>query len=336
MIRTIIITFVLAVIAVFAVLFYHYNAMNDWLNSPKDDKAAKSTLDIPHGMTVRGALRKLAENGLIEPSFYIGYVGFVGETVKGIQMGEYEFSSSQSPLEMLKILEEGKIKLHTFTVTPGFDMGYIDALLIQHGFYPATGKRAAPWGMEFSKSLGLEYLEGYLFPDTYSIPKGYTLSQILRMMVDNFYKHFNNEIKKAAKKLGITEKETIIIASIIEKESGSTKEFRLVSSVIHNRLKKGMRLQMDTTVIYGMAFQGNLTRKDLETDHPWNTYTRNGLPSTPICNPSAAALRAAVNPVKTSYLYFVSMNNSSHKFSKTLAEHNKAVYKYQILRHIGP
>ena len=150
-------------------------------------------------------------------------------------------------------------------------------------------------------------------------------------MVAKYKSIYTDAMEARAREMGLSELEVVTLASIIEKETGAPEEREQVSAVFHNRLKKGYRLQTDPTVIYGLKdFNGNLTKKDLRTDHPYNTYTRSGLPVGPIANPGEASLAAALNPAKVSYLYFVAKGDGTHVFSNTLVEHNKAVAIYQL------
>ncbi|MDH4101573.1 MAG: endolytic transglycosylase MltG, partial [Nitrospirota bacterium] len=187
----------------------------------------------------------------------------------------------------------------------------------------------------FAKTFGIEgaTFEGYLYPDTYNFEKGVTPDEIITKMTQKFLSVYNAEIAPTAKTRKISMTGLVTLASIVEKETGAGAERDMVASVYRNRLKRRMRLQSDPTVIYGIEkFNGNLTRKDLATKTPYNTYTNYGLPPGPIANPGRASLLAALNPADTDYLYFVSMNNGTHRFSKTLKEHNAAVDEFQRSR----
>lgn len=338
MLRTILIVTTILVIALAALGIYQVKAMDTWLNSPKNLAGETQTFDIREGTSVRGALKLMIEKGVVADSLFLRFVGRVGKLpVSSVKAGEYEFSPAKTPIELLLMLAEGRVKTYPFTVPEGLRLEEVAAI-----FTPMIPRAVADFkrlahDKAFLASLGVPSLEGFLFPETYKIPKGYTVAKIIHAMIQMYHSKFNTELGEKAKELGLDAYQTLIIASIIEKEAGGVEEFPLVSSVIHNRLKKGMPLQMDPTVIYGLEnFNGNLTRHDLLTDHAWNTYTRQGLPATPICNPGFAALRAAVGPAQTSYLYFVAMNNGHHTFSSTLAQHNAAVQKFQIEGQVGP
>jgi UPF0755 protein len=173
-------------------------------------------------------------------------------------------------------------------------------------------------------------LEGYLFPESYHLIKEMSSEEVIKMMVYQFKKVFGPELQSRASQLGISQREAVILASIIEKETPLSEEKPLISAVLHNRLKKKIPLQSDPTVIYGIKnFDGNLTRDHLMKPTPFNTYLISGLPPTPICNPGRESILAALYPAPVTYLYFVSKNDRSHFFSSTIEEHNQAVLKYQ-------
>lgn len=172
-------------------------------------------------------------------------------------------------------------------------------------------------------------LEGYLYPDTYQLARGISPSTAIHTMVERFWM-LVRPLKKRAEDLGMEMEDVITLASIVEKETGLAGERATIASVFLNRLKRRMRLESDPTVIYGLKnFDGNLTRKDLSKPTPYNTYVIRGLPPGPIANPGLEAIKAVLYPAKTDYLYFVSKNDGSHHFSRTLSEHNRAVRMYQ-------
>jgi UPF0755 protein len=187
----------------------------------------------------------------------------------------------------------------------------------------------------FIASLGITqfkgpHLEGYLFPNTYHLFREMDPEKVIQMMVQQFKKTFTADLADRALQFGISERDAVILASIIEKETPLPEEKPLISAVFHNRLKIRMPLQSDPAVIYGIKnFDGNLTRQHLLTPTPYNTYLMTGFPPTPICNPGKDSLLAALSPAPVPYLYFVSKNDGSHYFSADIEEHNRAVSKYQ-------
>jgi UPF0755 protein len=320
-----------------ALTWRHYNNMLNWLNTPATDQGEPITLTIAPGTTVRGAMQLLIQHGLVKDSPYVRLLGRIGPALTNIKVGEYELSPTQSPLEQLRALADGHVKTYTFTIPEGFTVSEIDRRLAKEGFCKRGDLKALEKDAAFLKELDIPQFEGYLLPDTYLVAKPFDIKTIVRKMVSELKRVYAAEIATEASKRELNLQQVLTIASIVEKESGGVKEYPLVSSVIFNRLKRGMRLQMDPTVIYGIPnFNGNLTRRQLEADHPWNTYTREGLPKTPICNPGIGAIKATVNPAQTDYLFFVSMNNGRHVFTSNLADHNRAVQKYQIQRQVGP
>lgn len=184
----------------------------------------------------------------------------------------------------------------------------------------------------FISALGIraETLEGYLYPDTYKFPRGAKAKDVLAAMVERLRQVYGPELQARAHDLKMTQHQVLTLASVIEKETGVNEEREEISAVFHNRLKKGIPLQSDPTVIYGLpAFDGNIRKKDLSSPSPYNTYRVAGLPPGPIANPGIDAIRAALYPSNSRALYFVSKNDGTHQFSSTLAEHNEAVEKYQ-------
>jgi UPF0755 protein len=185
---------------------------------------------------------------------------------------------------------------------------------------------------DFAAGLGIagDGVEGYLFPDTYLFSKEVAPAEVIKTMVENFKRVYAPDFSLRAAELGMTDREVVTLASIIEKETGLAEERPLISAVFHNRLKLGIPLSSDPTVIYGIAdFDGNLRKRDLEKKTPYNTYLIRGLPPGPIANPGRSSILAALYPAPVKYLYFVSRNDGSHHFSATIREHNEAVRRYQ-------
>ncbi|MBN2126167.1 MAG: endolytic transglycosylase MltG, partial [Deltaproteobacteria bacterium] len=223
---------------------------------------------------------------------------------------------------------------HPVTIPEGLTASQIGALLEEKGLADKGGFLDLIRDPRLIKDYGLrgDSLEGYLYPDTYHFARGIPVQRIIDTMVKRFHE-LVDPLQDRARQVGMELEEVISLASIVEKETGLARERPLIASVFLNRLKRGMRLESDPTVIYGLKdFDGNLTREDLRHNTPYNTYTRRGLPPGPIANPGLDSIRAVLSPAETNYLYFVSKNDGSHHFSATLAEHNRAVVKYQKKR----
>lgn len=254
---------------------------------------------------------------------------------KRLRAGEYALSTAMSPLNVLEIMVNGEVYLRHLTIPEGYTLKQITAEIGKSGITdPVQFADLAVDSMVIA-SFGLEgqSLEGYLFPDTYFFPKNTPPNTIIYQMVRRFREQFSPVWQQRMSELDLTLQQVVTLASMIEKETGDAKERPIISSVFHNRLKRKMRLESDPTVIYGLkAFDGNLTRNDLRTPTPYNTYLIDGLPPGPIANPGRASLEAALFPAQTKFLYFVSKNDATHHFSATLQEHRAAVRRYQQQR----
>ena len=293
-------------------------------------------VEITPGMTLGQTAHLLAERNLIRsaPSFRI--LALLWDKQSQIQAGEYEISPSMIPQDILGRITSGKTVLHPVTIPEGYRLSEIAALLAEHGLVDAESFIEATQDPKWTRALDLtgNSLEGYLYPETYHFSKYTTQEQIIQSMVDAFKEHaVKPEFIDRARELKLTYHEVVTLASIIEKETGVDGERKLVSSVFHNRLRKKMKLQTDPTVIYAIRnFDGNIRKKDLSIDSPYNTYKYPGLPPGPIASPGKASIEAALYPEDTDYLYFVSRQDGSHQFSSNLMDHNAAVAKYQLKR----
>jgi UPF0755 protein len=249
-----------------------------------------------------------------------------------LRAGEYDLSPHLSTGEILEQIAEGRVRTYRIVIPEGLTAAEIARRLEEEGLADPAEFLTAVRAREQVEELGVEgeSLEGYLFPETYQLARGLPAAEIARAMVAQFHAIWP-EIAPQSQALGLSMLETVTLASIVEKETGVAGERPLIAAVFHNRLRRGMRLETDPSVIYGIPdFDGNLRRADLEdTGNPYNTYQIPGLPPGPIANPGAAALRAAVAPADSSYLYFVSRNDGTHEFSSSYAEHSAAVDRYQ-------
>ncbi len=307
--------------------------------SPSNIPSNLSVLEIPNGTTLRQVSHQLESKKIIssEKQFMM-FTYFQGKQ-DHIQAGEYQLSGQMTPYEILDIISNGRTHLHTVTIPEGHRIAEIASILEKEGLVNSKKFISETQNSELIKSLKIsaESLEGYLFPETYRFSKNTGERKIIEKMVDTFKeKVLNPSTKEMIKESGLTFHEVITLASLIEKETGLDSERKIISSVFHNRLEKRMRLQTDPTVIYAMAhFDGNIRKKDLSIDSPYNTYKHFGLPPGPIANPGLASIHAAIQPAQTNHLYFVSRQDGSHQFSNNLKDHNFAVRKYQLHRKQG-
>ncbi len=302
-----------------------------YLVSPMKKGGPDQTFIVEEGATLKEVADELEQRNIISSkSLFLLWTRFMGYG-RRIKAGEYLLNSGMPPLEICGILRKGLIITHSVTIPEGFTMYQIGTLLEQKGLADKAKfiELASDKDLVGSYDIHGPNLEGYLYPDTYQFGRGLPPVSIIDVMVTRF-KEVYAPLGERARLAGMNMKEIVILASIIEKETGQASERPVIASVFLNRLKKGMRLASDPTVIYGLGnFNGNLTRKDLITYTPYNTYVIKGLPPGPICNPGLGALRAVLYPAETDYIYFVSKNDGSHFFSRSLSEHNRAVRFYQ-------
>ncbi len=255
-----------------------------------------------------------------------------GET---LQAGEYRFEQPMSPVEALDRVIRGDVVTYPVTVIEGLTLRETAESLAAEGFGDLDAFLQAMSSPAPIADLdpAAESLEGYLFPDTYAFPRGTGEGEIVEAMVRNFRRRIEDHLDAAAGH-GLDPRGLVTLASIVEKEAGAIEERPLVSAVFHNRLERGIGLYADPTIIYALklagTWDGNLRRRDLELDSPYNTYIHPGLPPGPICSPGEDSLRAAAEPADAPYLYFVSRNDGTHVFAETLAEHNRNVARWQV------
>ena len=295
-------------------------------------KAGQDQIFIVHkGATLRGVIRDLEKKGIIANKTPLLLWNRLSGHGTRIKAGEYRLNSGMAPLGVLNILSKGSIITHPVTIPEGFTIKQIAEELDKKGLADKRRFSELAQDPNVARSYGISgpSLEGYLYPDTYRFGRGQSATSIIDVMVKRFFE-VTRPFKERIGESGMTLQQVVIMASLIEKETGRGEERPVIASVFLNRLKRGMRLESDPTVIYGIRdFNGNLTRKDLSQSTPYNTYVIRGLPLGPIANPGEEAIKAVLYPTDTEYLYFVSKNNGSHHFSKTLREHNRAVKIYQ-------
>ncbi len=301
-----------------------------YVNAPAPGSGI-ATVFIPKGAGLSQIKTILSREGVIKNDLRFLILARLTDSGHRLQAGEFAIARNLRPGEVLKILEQGEVVQHPLTIPEGLTTLQTAAIYARSGWVDQQQFLALCKDPAFIHSLGLQedQLEGYLFPDTYLLVRGKTDSRtIITTMVNRFLAVWREV--SAGQSTTMSRHEIVTLASIIEKETADPKERPLIARVFLNRLEKSMRLQSDPTVIYGLNdFSGNLTRKDLKQETPYNTYVIKGLPPGPICNPGRAAIEAVFHPEQSDALYFVSKNDGTHVFSRTLNEHNRAVRRYQ-------
>jgi UPF0755 protein len=289
---------------------------------------------VRSGASLKAIARQLAADGVLNEGETLWILGRLLGKSTSIQAGTYRLDKPLTPVELLDKLARGDVVLIEILFVEGTTM---KQWLEQIARHPQVRQTAAGKGeAELRAILGLDLpLEGWFFPDTYRFTPGVADVDILKRAHGAMKRRLAETWAARAPDLPFkTPYEALILASIVEKETGQATERPIIASVFVNRMRSGMRLQTDPTVIYGMgeSFDGNIRKRDLTTDTAWNTYTRDGLPPTPIAMPGMGSLRAVMKPADTKFLYFVGKGDGTHEFSRSLEEHNRAVAKYQLGR----
>ena len=283
---------------------------------------------IALGTSTKSIAKQLADERIIRSSLLFEVVAYFEGASRYLQAGTYELSAAMSPREIIHQLKAGKVVHRHFVVPEGLTMAQIAQLFEDEGFGTAESFNRAARDLQWQKRYGIEVnsFEGYLFPNTYKLVDGIAAAKVIKMMLDEFNRHWTRERTQEAESINFSPQEIITLASIIEKEAKIDSERPLISAVFHNRLKRGWKLEADPTVLYALGNPPRaLTTRDLKFDSSYNTYVNRGLPPAPICNPGLASIIAALRPVESSHLYFVAIGDGKHYFSNTLAEHNRVV-----------
>ncbi len=321
-----------------ALLLFAALAFVAWMayfaQAPLAFKTAPLDFTVKPGSSLRQTARELVEAGIDMPAWQFTLLSRILGRASAIKAGSYEFEPGLSPWLLLEKLTRGDVSQAELSFPEGWSFRQMRAALDAH---PAiTHDTAGLSEYQILEKLGVNIgesgAEGQFFPDTYLFAKASSDLAILKRAHHQMRQSLEKEWGGRAEGLPYaTPYEALIMASIVEKETGKAEDRRMIAAVFINRLKRGMLLQTDPTVIYGMGekFDGNLRKRDLQTDSPYNTYLRPGLPPTPIAMPGLASLQAALHPAENDHLYFVARGDGSSQFSRTLDEHNRAVNKYQ-------
>jgi UPF0755 protein len=253
-----------------------------------------------------------------------------------LKAGEYRFDHALTPLEVVDMLARGDVYTQRLTFPEGLNVEEMAKVYESHGFGRAADFLAAARNVNRIRELDPKAsdLEGYLFPETYALPRQTAAARLVDLMVDRFLAIYDEQMRARAAAQGMTMRQVVTLASLVEKETGRAEERPIVAAVYRNRMKIGMPMQADPTVVYALIkvhrYDGNIRKDDLSLNSPYNTYKFAGLPPGPIASPGKASLEAALMPADVPYLYFVSRNDGSHVFARTLAEHDTNVKKFQV------
>lgn len=303
-----------------------------WFSNHRLSPEAKIYVVAP-GTSLKAFSRQLAREAVLPDAHTLVWIAYAKGQSRELKAGEYRFRNGITAVEILEQVIAGRVVEYPLTLVEGWSFKQILDALATAPKLTRTLPGLSPKQIMASLGYPTVHPEGRFFPDTYYYPAGMSDLLILQRAFQKMDRVLDEEWLARQSDLPIKSRdEALILASIIEKETSKPEERGIIAGVFVNRLRIGMRLQTDPTVIYGMGnrFTGNITLKDLRTHTPYNTYTIKGLPPTPIAMPGRGALRASVNPEKTKALYFVSRGDGSHKFSETLEQHNRAVVKYQL------
>ncbi|MFV8571284.1 endolytic transglycosylase MltG [Marinobacter sp. SBS5] len=334
--KLIVSVFALGVIAVAAAALWAWQG----LETLKKPVALKEPVlfSVEHGTSFNGLAQELARKGLVSDSLWLRLHGRLNPEHTRIKAGDYEITPGMTPVDIVQSMVEGKVKLWAVQFIEGWTFSDLRGALANS---ENLKKVTTEWSdKQVMDAVGAsdQHPEGWFFPDTYMFSSSETDLDILKRAYSRMTSVLEQEWEGRAKDLPYkTSYEALIMASIVERETGAPYERQQVAGVFVRRLQKGMRLQTDPTVIYGMGdkYDGRIRRRDLRTHTPYNTYRIDGLPPTPIALPGRDSIHAALHPDDGDALYFVARGDGSHKFSRTLAEHQKAVRAFQLNRKEG-
>jgi len=323
------------------VAYGSYALLSRTFFSPVDTANNEVVLfQIAAGSNFKLICKDLETQGLVKHAWSLDIISRLRRVDKQIHAGEYALTKAMSPTDILKVLVSGKVFERRVTVKEGASVWDIGKLVEDAGLVSRAEFNAALVDGDLLRQCGVpeesRSFEGYLFPETYAFSRPIDARRIILTMMKQGLDNWREDFTQRADQLKMTRHEILTLASIIEKESGQNlNEQPFISAVFHNRLRQGIKLQADPTVIYGIPnFDGNLTKAHLETPTPYNTYTNFGLPPGPISNPGLSAIKAALFPADSLALYFVGNGQGSHIFSESLDEHNQAVRQFQL--HLAP
>ena len=293
-------------------------------------------VEVSQGVGTKAIGDRLVSAGVVRDQLTYRVALWMSGQARHLKAGEYRFDQPMTPVDVIGKLARGDVYVVNVTFPEGLTIADMAKIFESRGFGPAAAFVEAASDAAVVRPLdpAAHDLEGYLFPETYALQRHTDAAKLVGLMVERFGHVFTAEMRKSSEARGLSVRQVVTLASIVEKETARPEERPLVAAVYENRLRLGMGLQCDPTVIYALErvgkYTGNLRRDDLAFDSPYNTYRYRGLPPGPIASPGKASLEAAIHPANADYLYLVSRNDGSHEFAATLDEHNRNVQKYQV------
>jgi UPF0755 protein len=298
--------------------------------------APEQFVEIPSGASTAAIGRRLADAGVVGDARVFRAALWWTSQGRTLKAGEYRFDRPMTVVDVIDVLARGEIYEHRITFPEGLTIAEMSKLFEKDGFGTAADfvRATTDTGRIHDLDADATDLEGYLFPETYALPHGAPASTLIEAMVDRFRVVYSEALRDQAQAEGLTTRQVVTLASLVEKETAKADERPIVAAVYRNRMNIGMPMQADPTVVYALEkahrYDGNIRREDLSMDSPYNTYKFPGLPPGPIASPGKASLEAALAPADVPYLFFVSRNDGSHVFARTLAEHDRNVQKFQV------
>lgn len=326
----------LVAVGVFWTLWSDYR---EFVETPAGQNHEERVVAIPRGAGPQTVSTLLVEQGVVSDPRLFQFFLRERKAAPQLRAGEFRFWTDQTPVEVLDVLISGTEVGYSVTLPPGLRIEEMATRVEAAGRGSAARYSELAHSADFIAAAGLgivpppAHLEGLLLPNTYSFPKVSRADDVIAAQLKAFKGVWDERRRNRAAEIGLSPYEVVTLASIVEKETGVVSERPLIAGVFHNRLKKGMRLESDPTIIYGLKnYDGNIRRSDIRRPHPWNTYVIRALPPTPIAGPGVEAIDGVLWPTTTEALFFVAMGDGTHYFSETYAEHSRAVDRYQRRR----
>jgi len=337
MLRKVLIALVILVMLFLIAAAVAVNQLRERVETPYQAYAgAEVFVEVEPGDSSQAIAARLTSTGVVRDAWTFRLAVWRSGLARDLQAGEYHFTDPLSSMQVVDKIAAGQVYLRAITFPEGLTITEMADVFDARGFGTRDAFISEAKRVELIQDLDPEAatLEGYLFPETYLLPRDATTADLVEAMLSQFRRSLGDTLRAEADRQNLSVRDVVTLASIVEKETGRADEYQLVSAVYNNRLRIGMALQCDPTVIYALQrdglYDGNLTRENLQHDSPYNTYRYPGLPPGPIAAPGLGALEAVLDPADVTYLYFVSRNDGSHEFANTLGEHNRNVQRYQV------